>query len=510
MKFLDEQIVEQMTGSIAGQPTGIYEYRVLRKVDSSNTYTTIFVGSLFHEYGKAFRVDITDIVRNDGWVASAPDVYSLPVDTAQRIFLVNTYKVDFYIGETSYRTDGVQVAKVYRYPHKIRNVEVNPFFDYTQSSLLRIPAQGSFNIGGIITYRLIPHYPYISTSNYRLPIVTENSSNVTSSTIKFSGRLMGGTAISFLHPSSIYPVSLSTLYNSSILDKITGFVDNFYRGHDDFTAGIGSTGATIIAQSQSDLYCMLVEVNSAETIVTRYTEWLGEDDYEEYTLTLSNNFYTANDNGRIRILLSYRDSVTPQSAYDYDCLVYKFNIPSSARTAAIGRTVKYEFGFSLRSWMYSWLFYNFPLYIIPATDQAFIDIASNRIATIDFCPSRFYLQWQDRYGGFQSQPFNKFFTFSENFEKETVRTYTGEKRVSNITVTPKFKINSDWLREDLYPYYESIFTSPVLYLYDTEEDKCYSVMVTDSEYTEKTFDNQKKLFNITLNLELTKQQNIIY
>jgi len=75
MKYLDEQIEEQMTGSIAGSATGIYQYRVLRKNDSDNSYTTIFVGSMFHQYGTAFKVDITDIVRNDIWLPSEDDLY---------------------------------------------------------------------------------------------------------------------------------------------------------------------------------------------------------------------------------------------------------------------------------------------------------------------------------------------------------------------------------------------------------------------------------------------------
>ena len=112
--------------------------------------------------------------------------------------------------------------------------------------------------------------------------------------------------------------------------------------------------------------------------------------------------------------------------------------------------------------------------------------------------------------GFQSKPFNDKYTYSESFEKENLTDYQGRKRVSNVGVTGKFKINTDWLKEDLYPYYESIFTSPVLFLYDTKEDKRYSVLVTDSDYTEKTFSNQKKLFNLTLNLELNNKQNIVY
>ena len=62
-----------------------------------------------------------------------------------------------------------------------------------------------------------------------------------------------------------------------------------------------------------------------------------------------------------------------------------------------------------------------------------------------------------------------------------------------------------------FPYYESIFVSPYLQLYDAKEDRLYDVNIVTQEYTEKTFNNQnKQLFNLQLEVELNKTQQFVY
>lgn len=136
--------------------------------------------------------------------------------------------------------------------------------------------------------------------------------------------------------------------------------------------------------------------------------------------------------------------------------------------------------------------------------------AGDEVAKVDNCPSQYYLMWQDRAGSFQSQPFDKVSTYSETFDREYITNYKGVKRPTTITNSPKIKIQTGYIDEDIYPYYESIFTSPYLLLYDTKEDKSYLVNVT-GDYTEKTFKNQgRQMFNIQLDLEFAKKQNMIY
>ena len=132
-----------------------------------------------------------------------------------------------------------------------------------------------------------------------------------------------------------------------------------------------------------------------------------------------------------------------------------------------------------------------------------------RIAIIEACKERYYLLWQDRFGSYQSQPFKGKMEYSENIENSEYVSYTGERRKYNVQVQPKWKINSGWLKEDLFPFYESIFVSPILRLYDTETETEYDVIINDN-YVEKKYVNEKKLLSIELNLEATEKQNITY
>lgn len=132
-----------------------------------------------------------------------------------------------------------------------------------------------------------------------------------------------------------------------------------------------------------------------------------------------------------------------------------------------------------------------------------------KIATFERCYSRYYLYWQDRFGSFQSQPFSEFTDYSEDIKVDEIQNYMNTRRRANVTVQPKWKITSGWIKESLYPYYESLYVSPILKLLDTKHDEVYDV-IFKGNYVEKNYRNQKKLINITLDLEQTNTQNILY
>lgn len=135
---------------------------------------------------------------------------------------------------------------------------------------------------------------------------------------------------------------------------------------------------------------------------------------------------------------------------------------------------------------------------------------SNRlIGKLDSCYKRYYLMWQDRFGGFQSQAFNDYATYSEGFNVTEIQNYQNERSKATISIQPKWKINSGWIEEKLFPLYESIYVSPILYLYDSQEDKLYDVIV-NGDYVEKTYRSEKKMLNINLELQMNTKQNIIY
>ena len=146
---------------------------------------------------------------------------------------------------------------------------------------------------------------------------------------------------------------------------------------------------------------------------------------------------------------------------------------------------------------------------ITITKPTNLMIENLKVAVVDDCPSRYYLLWQDRGGGYQSQRFNDKYTYSEAIERNSSVNYKGETCLKNVQVLPKWKIYSEWITEEAYPIYESIFTSPFLLLYDSVEKKSHFVNVK-GDYTEKRFVNQKALLNISLELEENKKQDIIY
>lgn len=132
------------------------------------------------------------------------------------------------------------------------------------------------------------------------------------------------------------------------------------------------------------------------------------------------------------------------------------------------------------------------------------------IAKFDYC-SRYFLRWMDRYGMAQIQPFDSLTTYSEDFVYNETINYKNERKNSSIEVQPKWRLNTKWLNKEVYPFYESIFVSPYLQLYDAKEDKLYNVVVSNKEYVEKTFRNQnRQLFNLQLEVELSSTQKMIF
>lgn len=143
-------------------------------------------------------------------------------------------------------------------------------------------------------------------------------------------------------------------------------------------------------------------------------------------------------------------------------------------------------------------------------DSVYFEINGDqtKIADIDFAPcSRYYLMWQDRYSGFQCQPFEKGSTYKEQFKYNEIQKANLTRVKTQTDVQPSWEINSGWIDTNVYSIYESIFISRSLVLIDTVDYINYNVIVKDTSYTEKTFRNQnRKMFNLKLNLELAKKQ----
>lgn len=133
------------------------------------------------------------------------------------------------------------------------------------------------------------------------------------------------------------------------------------------------------------------------------------------------------------------------------------------------------------------------------------------VAEIDYCPSRYYLQWRDRYGSMQMQPFNPTIQYKQDFSRLETKNYRETRKLSNLSIQPKWTLNTGFLSDYKYPYYESLLVSPWIKLYDTQEDCVYDVIIKTTDYTEKTYLNQDaNLFNLEIEVEQTDKQNILY
>lgn len=144
-------------------------------------------------------------------------------------------------------------------------------------------------------------------------------------------------------------------------------------------------------------------------------------------------------------------------------------------------------------------------------DKAYIGHDQNHIFTqIDMCPAQYYVQWIDRYGTYQCQPFSKISTFSNDYSTTHMISYNKEKKPIFKTVNSTWNLNSEFIPEDKLPYYESLFVSDKVILYDAKNDMSYNVVLTDTKFVEKTFANQqRRLFNLQITLEKANEQYIL-
>lgn len=135
---------------------------------------------------------------------------------------------------------------------------------------------------------------------------------------------------------------------------------------------------------------------------------------------------------------------------------------------------------------------------------------TEKIAETDTHNSRFYLIWMNRDNDYMCRPFCKKNTLTESVSTNYIYTFNGQKNPFLKSSTYKWTLNSDWLTYDEHNVYESILISPIVYLYDNETGKKYRVNVTNGEWIEKNSKNNKRPFNMTVNVELATENKITY
>lgn len=500
MAFLSDRIEALINKATPSD--GTYQYKVY--IDNE----LVFVGNYFAKSGEYKKLDITEIIKN-----FAQGEYPTFTETPTNSNLFKSVKVVATINGTDYETI-VPVYMIYKQPffnsktdlplfgHSVSNTKTMPMlqgFDYATNKALLLPTYPNVNPNSELTFDVIEiaqnaplvHYfevvyndgytaekpsDYVEVSNgilqwnrnlYRIfseeILVSKDAEEIsTFDTFKFYSNDM-----------RLEKATYSTIFTPDVLD---------FEGIDfeDFN-GLKMEIPTVNYNPESKYYEFhgMVEKSADELknfkLIFYYEqnpkvinfEGANTDTNDGYELDIHIHRYVGGDTV-ITIDTTFYNTVnyTP-------CDVKEINLVTFSRINLQNR------------WKY-------------------------KIANIDN-KSRFFLRWRDRYGMPQMQPFSGVFKYGEEITKNTIMNYQNRKRVIDITNTSKWILNTGWIKQDLYPIYESIFVSPYLQLYDKNEDKIYNVILRNTEYEEKTFNNQnKQLFNLQLEVELDNYQHMVY
>lgn len=578
MKYLDENIQLTVTGITVVQKSGTYPYVV-----KNRNNTTIFAGNTFLNVGETHReFDITDIISNYKWKAT--DIKKPLSNNTASATVIDQYHVELTIPYTTYdsastptityttySSELVDVAFVYRYPNRKNALEATLVDTGTTTGItLQNCLQGAIN--GV--YGLYPHIPYKLTNEYGFGFVFEALNNgsysTVNTTLSLDGQLYYDTnpSVNCLAPTGVNFRTLNALYSgiteshyiqptysTSGWTKETEVEDRdlFYTvvdadeppiylyvwtgdraiGYFKIYNGTVKFDIDNMVQSDGGIF-MTADKNLNEYVHLSSNELIGK-----VHVSVENWLAAGNQRLFIEPKVSKGDVEQDETHLNINLHNRKIGEKVYADSFASGVTYGQAVQFLINTLHYvpsradeiaerisinkNTLLYSGSTEeveaLLPSINTIFgnvytEDILGDKpepIAIIDKgCLSKYYLMWQDRYGGIQSQPFEKTETFSIDYKYDEMKDYQNFRRNVTIEAQPKWKIQTNWIDEEYYPYYESIFVSPYLLLYDTEEDKSYNVIAKGTNYTEKTWKNQHKFFNLELEVEQTKLQNILY
>ena len=120
------------------------------------------------------------------------------------------------------------------------------------------------------------------------------------------------------------------------------------------------------------------------------------------------------------------------------------------------------------------------------------------------------LHWMNKLGGFDSFNFNKNTINAMDIERKQFKAplpigYSKQDRLKtnyNTTINDKISINSDWITEAESTLLEELATCPVIYL-ERSATEFVAVNITNTSYEIKTFLTDRKMFNVTFDIEYT-------
>ena len=478
MNTLDKRIIFFYSGqNVTGHAAGMYPYYVRRYRQGTSGTDVIFAGNFFYNGSDtSITFDVTDIIASDGYVAREDDfqgVYTTPNKIVNRYYMKIVWDDDDVVNSSTQ-----WVAKVYGY----KNKNLQQYFTFFEpigsyyNNWISILMQG-FSRNQDRDSKLIPHYPMFLDEQSQ----EEND-------CPFGLALLAGQNISGI--TSVFEVDGEAYQEDIKYERyrtITPSGNSF-----SYISNVGNVADYRDIMPTSDGVLWLTDKQFVTTLVSPDLEWEGTYLYRRYKEGDRDASVYLYKYAYVRINNSHGKFIDDSSVNIYDIdttnIVYcETQYPDAFDSAYSSGGTEYVIG----------------------DDGEYRYTYNYKAAIFDMCPKRFYLFWQDRFGSFQCQAFNDIADYSESFDRSEVQDYQNRRRNANIQVQSKWKINSGWIPEDLYPYYESIYTSPFLILYDSERDMRHTVMVS-GDYEEKTYKNQKRLINMNLELTENKKQNIIY
>lgn len=499
-----DQDIEITINQLSIATGGTYQYEV--QISQPNqTFNTIFVGNCWLNAGETKKTFYLNNILNNcrsGFDNLLTNNQSVIV--RRDITIYETVRVVLHITPVITKQATKNVYFAYRYPNQKYYLEED--FNFRT-------AMGEDLVYNLIQPGLLPHIPFTNTTEFPFGVAMQFNRNLNNDLYFVFDRGIDST----------YWIDIPTgTYNQPeiYLQNLSDWYDTAYSLGGDGLLTIKTDEQYIEVFEEQD-----TSINLVQPAGTYAWTDMGDGKYE-LGQPIRLEVYAGYSNEPI-ITLTPDDDLynTEQATYDNEVEVDFIN--SDTRKIEIrGYINSNQYGsifITCPTWFkglktlyfsFDWLYseYDQAGYLFNMYASIYIpDKVHQEVAIIDACPAKFYLVWYDRFGGIQSQPFGKTETYSESLTYETTKNYKDELKHSSIKVQPKWKINSGWLDEKLLPYYESIFVSPQLLLYDYTNDKGYSVNITDTSYTEKSFKNQgRKLFNMNLTLEQNKIQNLIY
>lgn len=518
----------------SNKPTdnGVYRYDVMVNGE------IVFIGNTYLEGGKNPIIDTTDIIKN------YVDVNKPPFSTiGEKSNVYKNVSVKLYIDGSEY-TQTIDKFMIYENPHFNSNVSTPILDSFVTQNIITMPMLQGWDYNAKKGY-LVPTYPAVASENFTFDMVCgyQNMPLINDFSVNYNNGLIDKPKYIQVSGGGVYQYSLPLSWllrgvdgSDYVYDTITDLFSfsTFapYYSYEDKVDEVGGN-ELLIREYTNTRYA---EGNPALPLTNQYTRvyytngtneivkfsTVGDSDgADNYTITykFTNiltidhiNIYFEFDDGGEEVL-TITPNVTNWTQIN--------SVDNSLDRLTINLGMKPDGGFVVNE------------YITIITDKIILDMIATvcdvkSMDVITFSPvmssnrykstianfdnqSRYFLKWKDRYGMPQVQPFGGTYKYGESITKNTIVNYLNTKKIIDISNAPKWVLNTKWIKQEYYPFYESIFVSPYLQLYDAVEDKIYNVILKNTEYDEKTFNNQsRQLFNLQLEVELDTKEYMIY